>query len=273
MDATQIQNIVKSFTLQDLIQIAVLLVVGYILIRLVTKLLDRLMQRVDFNPAVQSFLKTASRFVLWAILIVIIVSNLGMNMTGLVAVLSVLTLAVSLAVQGTLSNLAGGVQVLASHPFAVGDFVEIDAQTGTVEELGLVYTRLLTPDGRKVCIPNSRTSTASIINYSVHGLRRQDVTIGLSYGDDPKKVEEVLMAMLESIPDIIHMNGTPAVKLTNYQNSAIEYTLRYWTRNEDYWNVRFAVLRRMYDVLAENHITIPYPQLDLHMVPDSTRPS
>ncbi len=225
MDANQIQSMVQAFSWRDIVQLLVIFSIGFILIRLLTRLLDRLMDKLKVAQSIHAMLKTISVFALWGILIMIVVTNLGVNLNGLVAVLSVLTLAVSLAVQGTLSNLAGGVQVVAAHPFMVGDYVQIGEHAGTVTELGLTYTRLQTYDGRLINIPNSHTATSDVINFRMHGLRRQDVVVGLSYNAPLKEAESALKAVIQKVPGI-QLNPPPEVLISEYKDSCIEYTLR-----------------------------------------------
>ena len=181
-----------------------------------------------------------------------------MDVTSLVAILSVVSLAISLAVQNALSNVVGSVTLLTTHPFHVGDFVEIGSDSGTVEEISVSYTKLATVDGKRIYIPR-------ICNYSVEGRRRVDLYIGVSYDAPAEKVREALLAAAQHPKTL--QDPAPLVVLNNYQDSSIQYLLMLWTASGDYLDVRFAVNEAVKRELDARGIAIPYPQLDVHFEP------
>ena len=164
-----------------------------------------------------------------------------------------------------LANFFGSITLLATHPFHVGDFVEIGSDSGTVEEISVSYTKLATVDGKRIYIPNSDAASARICNYSVEGRRRVDLYIGVSYDAPAEKVREALLAAAQH-PKALQ-DPAPLVVLNNYQDSSIQYLLMLWTASGDYLDVRFAVNEAVKRELDARGIAIPYPQLDVHFEP------
>ncbi|MBO2516081.1 MAG: mechanosensitive ion channel family protein [Clostridiales bacterium] len=266
LDQENITQIVQSISWQNLLIICVTAVAGFFLVRLLGKSITRVMNRTRLAKGVQNLICTVIKTILWALLIIAVISSIGVDMGGVIAILSVGLLAVSMAVQEVLSNVAGGVQVISNHPLASGDFVKVGEISGTVKEVELTYTLLETPDGQLVHIPNSITATREVTNYTALGHRRLDVVIGISYNCEPEKVKEVLLRLLRSAPELLEEPAEPCVLLSGYGDSAIEYTMRAWVRPEDYWPVKFRLQDQLYDELKNNGISIPYPQVDVHMI-------
>ena len=200
---------------------------------------------------------------MYLILGLIVASGLGIDVSSIVALASVLTLAVSLAVQNLLTNVLGGFTLLYTHPFHAGDYVDIGDQSGTVQEIGLTYTTLTTPDTKIVSIPNRTGTTAQIVNYSATGTRRVEIPVTASY-DAP--VQKVLDALVQAgTMDNVLLDPAPMAVVTNYGESAISYELRVWTKNADYWDVKCALNQRVKQIFDEYGITMPYPHLNVHL--------
>ena len=250
MDLASIKKFFASLTLQKLVPVILIVVIGLLLVKLLLKLFDRVLERSRLERTMFSFLRAAMRTLLYTIL---------------VAILSVVSLAISLAVQNALSNVVGSVTLLTTHPFHVGDFVEIGSDSGTVEEISVSYTKLATVDGKRIYIPNSDAASARICNYSVEGRRRVDLYIGVSYDAPAEKVREALLAAAQH-PKALQ-DPAPLVVLNNYQDSSIQYLLMLWTASGDYLDVRFAVNEAVKRELDARGIAIPYPQLDVHFEP------
>lgn len=264
MDLASIKNFFASLTLQKLVPVILIVVIGLLLVKLLLKLFDRVLERSRLERTMFSFLRAAMRALLYTILVLVTASSLGVDVTSLVAILSVVSLAISLAVQNALSNVVGSVTLLTTHPFHVGDFVEIGSDSGTVEEISVSYTKLATVDGKRIYIPNSDAASARICNYSVEG-RRVDLYIGVSYDAPAEKVREALLAAAQH-PKALQ-DPAPLVVLNNYQDSSIQYLLMLWTASGDYLDVRFAVNEAVKRELDARGIAIPYPQLDVHFEP------
>ena len=256
-------NSVLGFLTHKAAPALIVLVLGILIIRLVMKLIGTALEKSKLEKAAHSLIKSVVRVALYLLLCLIAASALGLDVTGIVALASVLTLAVSLALQNALSNLIGGFTLLYTKPFHSGDFVEIAGQSGTVMEIGLTYTKLATADNKVVSIPNSAVVATQIVNYSISGTRRVQVTVSASY-DMP--VEKVLEALLEAakVPTALD-TPAPSSAVLNYGESAIEYTLFVWCNGADYWTTLFDTNRNVKAVFDQKGITMTYPHLNVHL--------
>lgn len=238
-------------------------VVGILAVRIVMKIVDKTLEKSKLEKAAHSLIKTLIRTVLYILLALTIASSLGINVTGVVAIASVASLAVSLALQNMLANVIGGFTLLYTHPFSSGDYVEIAGQSGTVQEIGMTYTKLTTPDNKLISIPNSAVVAAEIVNYTVTGTRRLTVDIQVSYGSDPEKV---IAALHEAVTDQpVLPDPAPFAALSGYGDSAVQYTLRVWVQSDDYWDVHFAIHRKLMDSLNRDGIEMTYNHLNVHL--------
>ena len=253
----------STFALGKLLPVLLILAAGIIVIRLVTTMVEKLLRKSKLEKAAFTLIKAVLRVFLYGLLLLIIASKLGIDVTGIVALASVLTLAISLSVQNALTNLISGFTLLYTKPFSSGDYVEVAGQAGSVAEIGLTYTKLTTPDNKYVYIPNSAVTSAEIVNYSVLGQRRVDLEITASY-DSP--IETVLEALKEAatIPGIQEEQGV-FVALLGYEDSAIRYVVRVWTTVEAYWDVKFEINQRIKKVFDEKGVVMTYPHLNVHL--------
>lgn len=252
-----------SFSLHKLLPAVILAAIGLVVILLVDKLVAKLLAKSKLEKAGHSLIRAIVKAFLILLFGLIVASKLGIDVTGVVALASVLTLAISLSVQNLLTNVIGGFTLLSTKPFKSGDFVEIAGQQGTVQEISMTYTKLATPDNKIASIPNSAVVAAQIVNFTVSGTRRVDVAISAAYSEDPEKV---VAALLEAgkVPGIL-ADPAPFAALTNYGESAIDYTLRVWCKTDDYWNVFFAVNQNVRNVFKEQGVEMTYPHLHVHL--------
>ena len=236
---------------------------GILAIRLLMKLVTKALEKSKLEKAAHSLIRSVIQVVLYVLLGLIAASALGVDVSGIVALASVLTLAVSLAVQNALANVIGGFTLLYTKPFVSGDFVEIAGQTGTVMEISLTYTKLATPDNKLVSIPNSAVTAAQIVNYSANGTRRVEITVSASY-DAP--TQEVLQALLEAadVPQAL-ADPAPFAGVSSYDDSAIAYVLRLWCAADDYWDVFYRVNAGVRETFAAHGIEMTYPHLNVHL--------
>ena len=185
----------------------------------------------------------------------------------MVAAISIIGVALSLAVQDFLSNVFGGFQIISNHPFKVGDYIEAGGTAGSVCEVGLFYTKLTTPDKKLVQIPNSKIANDSIINYSNSSIRRVDFSIATSYDDEPDKVRAILTELLNAHPLVLQEEGkTPVVHVKEFRDNDILYTARAWCANQDYWTVYFDIMDTVKPVFEKNGISFSYPHVNVHMI-------
>ena len=253
-----------GFAAADKLLIALgILVLGVLLIRLIMTLTRRMLEAAKLEKAAHTLVLSVARVALWVLLGLSIAASLGIDVTGIVALASVLTLAVSLALQNMLGNVLGGLTLLSTKPFRSGDYVEIAGQSGTVEDIGMTYTRLATPDNKQVSIPNSAVVAAQIVNFTASGTRRVEVQVGASYDAEPQTVIDALV--LAGTVDKALTDPAPVAVLLDYGESAVRYSLRIWVKSEDYWDVFFEVNQRVHRIFREQHIKIPYPQILVHM--------
>ena len=252
-----------SFALGNLVPVALILVAGLLVIRVVMNLLNKMLRKSKLEKAAHSLIRTAVRATMYILLFLIVASKLGLDVTGIVALASVLTLAVSLSVQNALTNLISGFTLLYTKPFSSGDYVEIAGQAGSVKEIGLTYTKLATPDNKYVFIPNGAVTSAEIGNYTVLGKRRLDVEVSVSYDAEPEKVMETLKE-IGNVPTILPEEGV-FVGLQSYGDSAIKYVIRVWTDNDQYWPTLYAINTRIPGMLREKGIEMTYPHLNVHI--------
>ena len=237
--------------------------IGILVIRIVMSLVTKMLEKSKLEKAAHRLLKTVLRVLLYALLALMVASSLGLDVTGIVALASVLTLAISLALQNMLSNVFGGFTLLNTHPFGAGDFVEIAGQSGTVQEINMTYTMLATPDNKLISIPNSSVVAAQIVNYSAAGTRRVDVTVSASYTMPTQKVIDALV--LAGTVDNVLLDPAPVAMVTEYGQSTIQYCLRVWVKSADYWDVYFAVNQRVKTIFDEQGVAMSYPHINVHL--------
>ena len=242
----------------------VVLIVGLLFIRWVTKKVDRIIDKRELDATLKPFIKSVISGVLKALLVVAIISILGIETTSFVALFGAAGLAVGLAFQGSLSNFAGGVLILVTKPFKVGDYVEANGHSGTVEAIQILYTDLVTVDNKVIRIPNGSLSNASITNYSEKDTRRVDFQFGAGYEADPAKVVRVLTDIVANHPQALK-EPEPFVRMSEHGDSAVIYTVRVWVKAADYWTVHFDVIEKVKQRFDEEGLSIPYPQMDVHV--------
>ena len=242
----------------------IVLIVGYIVVKVIGRIFARAMERSKLKGATGNFLKSLVKVALLALYVIILLSMLGVDTTSLVAIFSVLTLAISLAVQGVVSNLASGITLVVTKPFEEGDFVDIGGASGTVETISIFSTKLKTGDNKVIIIPNGNVTAANITNYSTKGTRRLDLTVSAAYGTEVAKVKRVILDVI-SRHDEIFKDPAPMVRLAEHGASSIDFTVRVWLDGGDYWNTSFDLKEEIYDAFNENGIEIPFPQMDVHV--------
>ena len=248
----------------NVLSAAMVLVLGLLVIRIVMKLLTKTLEKSKLEKAAHTLIISLSRVVLYVLLCLAAASALGIDVTGIVALASVLTLAVSLSLQNALTNVFGGFTLLYTHPFHSGDYVDVAGKSGTVQEISMTYTKLATPDNKMISLPNSAVVAAQIVNYSAAETRRVDVAVSASYDAPTQKVLDALV--LAGTVDNALLEPAPMAVITSYGDSAINYSLRVWVKSADYWDVYFQVNKRVKDIFDEQDIGMTYPHVNVHMV-------
>lgn len=241
----------------------VVLVIGITLIRLIMKLVKRTLEKSRLEKAAHSLITSLIRVVLYLLLGLMVASSLGIDVTGVVALASVLSLALSLSVQDALTNVIGGFTLLYTKPFVSGDYVEVAGQAGTVQEIGIAYTKLTTPDNKLISLPNSSVVASQIVNYTTTGTRRVEVVVNASYSAPIQKVLDALV--LAGTVDNVLLEPAPMAVISEYGESAIKYSLRVWVKTENYWDVYFTILQKVRKIFEEQGIPMTYPHLNVHL--------
>ena len=258
----------NALDLSALFRTALLILAGVVVIRVLLRIVDRMLSRSQNLGSVGGYIRSVVRIALWFLLVLVVADSLGIPVASMIALLSVAGLAVSLALQNTLSNLAGGITLLASKPFTVGDYVEIGSVSGTVSLVGLAYTTLVTVENKEIYIPNSQLSSATIINYTRLGRRRMEITVSASYDAPTEAVKAALSEAVAQFPQILP-DPAPEIRLSGYGASGIDYLLRAWTSSGDYWDVYYRLLEAIRPAFARHGVEMPYSQLDVHLIPRS----
>jgi small conductance mechanosensitive channel len=249
--------------LSRLLPFLLILIGGIILIRIAKSIIKRVLAKSKLEKAAHSLIRSLISAVLYILLGLMAASSLGIDVTGIVALASVVTLAISLALQNMLTNLIGGFTLLWTHPFKSGDYVDIAGESGTVKEIGIAYTQLITPDNKLVQIPNGTVVANDITNYSCTGTRRVDITVSASYNAPVDKV----MAALEKAGNVEGILSEQPIftNVTAYGDHAISYVVRVWCPTEIYWDVHKAVTLNIKKVFDQEGIEMTYPHLNVHI--------
>lgn len=266
-DISSFVSALKGLSLSSVLKITVLAVVLLAVIRLLNGLFLKFLSKSKIDKSLHGFLRAAVKILMYLIAAMILAGSLSIDVTSLIALLSVAGLALSLAIQGALSNLAGGIVILTTKPLHVGDYVTIGSEEGTVEEIGMTYTKLMTWDRRMIFIPNSTVTSSNVVNYTVGGKRRVDLTVTASYDSEIETVKTALRAAAASVPQLLPDEPVFA-RVTGYKESSIEYALRGWCQNEDYWDAYFNLLEAVKVSFDQAGVQMSYPHLNVHMMKD-----
>lgn len=257
-------NFVMTFGLRILAAILVLFI-GFKISGVICRKIKKSKGFAKLDHSVSSFLLSIIGFTIKILIVLTVCAILGIPMTSFSAIVATAGLAVGLALQGSLSNFAGGVLILIFRPFSVDDFISADGVSGTVVDITILYTIIKTADGLRVVVPNGNLSNAVVTNYSVEPLRRVDVKIGVAYDSDLEKVEKVLLSLTDGNELILGDDKAPVVVPGEYADSSINLVLRVWCNRQDYWTVFNGLNRAIKPAFDANSIEIPFPQMDVHM--------
>lgn len=252
----------------DALNILIPIVVGIIIAKLVLKVANQMLNRMNVEMTLHKFIKSILRIVVYFVVVLVVAQNLGFNTTSILALASVLSAAFALAAQDSLSNLFGGILLLMTKPFLVGDYVSAGGVEGTVLEIGLLNTLINTIDNKRISVPNSTISAATITNYSTEGNRRVDLKITASYDNSIDSTKAALMDAIQGTANIIQEPIAPFVRVWEYGESSITYIIRVWCTNDSYWSVYFDLMENIKYSFDRNGIEMTYNHLNVHMMKD-----
>lgn len=259
------QTTLGGYSLGHILSAILTLLICLVAVRLLLKLAKRLLNRSKrMNDRLRQIILTAVKVVLYILTGIITAGALGLNTSSLTALVSVLTLGVTLAAEDILGNVAGGLVILSSHPFNIGDEIEVSGTTGIVREITLNHTKIETFDGQFVMQPNKELSSSRVINYTAMGRRRVVRKITASYDAPTEQVKAACLEAVAATPNVLP-SPAPVVYLTDYGSSAIEYSVRCWTETKDYWGVYFALNENLRDAFAAHNVEMTYDHLNVHI--------
>lgn len=263
--ADNLKNSLAQITTNKIFEAVIVAAAGLLVVKLLLKLLDRALYRSQLDGTLKKLLHSLLKGALLFVTVIVVLERLGIEVTSLVAVLSVIGLSFSLALQNFLSNVAGGMQLLASRPFKVGDFVEAGGCSGAVTEVGMFYTRLATYENKLIQIPNSAIVSANIINHFALPTRRVDLFVSASY-DAPLDLVMGTLLGLARAHELVLDDPAPATHVKEYGDNAIEYALRVWCASGDYWTVYNDLIDSFKPAFDKAGIAMTYPHVNVHMV-------
>lgn len=245
-------------------QALLIILIGYIISKVVSKFIMRAIQKSNRDEIILNFFHTCLRVGFGIVVAMMALSQLGVNVTSLLAVFTTVSAAIALALKDTLAEIVDGMKIMFSRPFVKGDVIEVDGVTGKIQEISLLYTFLLTLDNKRIVIPNSTMANSRLINYSSEPYRRVDLTFDVGYDCSIDHVKDVIHDVVISNP-LCAREQEPFVRLTEYKDSSITFSLRAWTKTENYEEFKFNIVEEIKKKFDEEGIDIPYPQLDVHI--------
>lgn len=263
--AASLWDDLRDVTANKVFGAVIVAVLSLLVIKVLLTVLDRALRRSRLDEALKALLRNLFKGALWFVAAIIVLDCLNIKVTSLVAVLSVVGLAFSLALQNFLSNMAGGMQLLASHPFKPGDFVEAGGCSGTVTEMGMFYTKLSTPDNKLIQLPNSAIVSANVTNFSAQPTRRVELKVSAGYGTPPEQVLALLARMAADHPLVLD-SPDQMIHVEQYGDSAIQYVMRVWCANADYWTVYYDLLDGFKPAFDAAGVEMTYPHVNVHMM-------
>lgn len=265
MIVDEVMAVITVYGLQVIGAITIL-IVGWIASSWISAAVGRGLRKVErMDETLTRFFVSAVRYLVLVVTVIMVLSQFGVQMASLLVVLSTAGLAIGLALQGTLSNVAAGVMLLLFRPFKIGDFVQVAGHSGTVKAISLFVTEMATGDNIHIVIPNGQVWGASVMNYSHHATRRVDIVVGIGYEDDIDKAMTTITGVVAA-DSRTHEQPPPMVKVTDLGDSSVNFTVRAWCDAGDYWGVKFDMTKAIKEALDGAGVNIPYPQRTVHLV-------
>ncbi|MBE7061284.1 MAG: mechanosensitive ion channel [Clostridiales bacterium] len=251
-------------TIAKVIISIIILFVSFKVINVISRKIEKRATKKNADKTIVKTLTYVLRLALKILIFICIIGFLGIDTSGFTALIASLGVCVGLAVNGALSNLAGGVMIILTRPFRVDDYIEAQGHSGTVLEIKITYTKIVTPDNKIIYIPNGSLSSGTVINYSEKDLRRVDLTFSIGYADDFEKAKSIILDVCNN-HELILKDPAPFVRMKEHGSSSIDIVTRVWTKNSDYWTVNFDLLETVKKEFDANNIEIPYNQVDVHI--------
>ncbi|MBQ9882078.1 MAG: mechanosensitive ion channel family protein [Synergistes sp.] len=261
----KLPELLQNVTYDSILPALIYLVAGFIIVQIVMKAISGALSKSSVEKTLHRFILRITKFVLYFVLFMTVAAALGIQITSFVALLSVAGLALSLSLQGILANFASGIILLSVKPFRVGDYVVVGGSEGVVNEIDLMYTKIITLDNKVVYVPNSQISSSTIQNYSGEDLRRVDLTFNVAYSCPPADVKAAITEAVTKVPNVL-ADPEPFVRVSGYKESTVEYTLRVWCKNCNYWDVYFDSIETVPQYFEKYGVRVTYPHLNVHVM-------
>ena len=242
----------------------IIFIVGKWLVNIITNLIKKLMTKAQVDNILVNFIASIIKSVLLLFVVIAALDQLGVNTTSLIALIGAAGLAIGLALQGSLQNLASGVMLIIFRPFRDGDFVEAGGATGVVEEIGIFTTKMRTGDNKEIIVPNGQIFGGIITNYSKRDTRRVDMVFGIGYGDDIRKAKDIIAGIIAADERILK-DPEPLIAVGELADSSVNFNVRPWVKSGDYWGVYFDLNEKIKNAFDDNGISIPFPQMDVYL--------
>lgn len=250
---TNVWNIVFFF---------VILILGIIIIKIILTVLRKVLSKTRMERIAQQFICTAVKFCLWLILILILLSQIGIQISGILTAISALILAVGMALESNMANLANGIVIVSNHMFKKGDYIIVDGVEGNITDINFLFTTLLTSDNKKITLPNSTIVNSSVTNLGANAKRRVDFTFSVAYESDVELVKKIVTDVMKS-DGRVYLDPAPFCRLKTMNASSLDFSANCWCDNEDYWDVYYYVMEWVYNEFKRNKISVPYNQLEV----------
>ena len=266
-DTGEINSIISTYVIPwgiNIVFALAIFVVGRIVSKMIVRLLKKILHKTGMDNILINFVSSIANTALLLFIIIAALDQLGLDTTSLIALLGAAGLAIGLALQNSLQNFASGVMLIVFRPFKAGDMVEAGGTAGVVESISIFNTIMRTGDNREVIIPNGSIYNGNIINYSARDTRRIDMVFGIGYDDDIKQAKEIMQQILDS-DERIHKEPEPLVAVAELADCSVNFNVRPWVNTGDYWAVKFDLTEKIKLAFDANNISIPYPQMDLHI--------
>ena len=250
---TNVWNIVFFF---------VILILGIIIIKIIMTVLRKVLGKTRMERIAQQFICTAVKFCLWLILILILLSQIGIQISGILTAISALILAVGMALESNMANLANGIVIVSNHMFKKGDYIIVDGVEGNITDINFLFTTLLTSDNKKITLPNSTIVNSSVTNLGANAKRRVDFTFSVAYESDVELVKKIVTDVMKS-DGRVYLDPAPFCRLKTMNASSLDFSANCWCDNEDYWDVYYYVMEWVYNEFKRNKVSVPYNQLEV----------
>ncbi|MEJ6467460.1 mechanosensitive ion channel family protein [Fusobacterium ulcerans] len=270
---SNIENLMKKWgedlirvlpgTILRIIWIIFLIIIMKHVVNIIIQALKLLMEKSHVDELLSSFILSLTKTIIYIGFFFLVIGGLGVKATSLITLLGTAGLAVGLALQGSLSNLAGGVLILFFKPFLKGEYIKSNSGEGTVESIHILYTILTTLDNSRIIIPNSQLANTAIINISRNDERRVDLTVSVAYGTSEEKIKKILTEITEENSNILHDKGY-TIRMNKHNSSSLDYVYRVWTKKENYWEVYFSLTEKVAKYFEREGIEIPYQKVDIY---------